>query len=432
MSLNNSVAALVSKLAIPGERANFARDLAAYLGAEDLIVFIKDPEIGVLLPAPGFRQTLPVGRAWKAFLEECVRSGSHVGQLPFPDRDRLQPAAGAVADDGSVLILLGGAPDLDAVAEVCTLLPLLAAAFQGERATITAEGHVRMAQQAAAQARALAKALDVARQELEAALHGRDQFLSIAAHELKTPLTSLLGYLQVFKRRAAREAYINERDQATLATIELQGRRLQRMVGDLFDLSRIETQGLSVERKPLDLSLMCKRLLDELRPILEKHTIELRTEGALVVEGDYVRLEQVLQNLLDNAIKYSPEGGAIIVEVASQGEQACLSVRDQGIGIPEDSTAHLFERFYRATNVNARNISGLGIGLFLVHEIVSAHGGTVEVSSQVGQGTNFTVCLPLSNDDLDSSPRLLHFAATTDQREHTNDEKDHAARSASR
>jgi len=120
------------------------------------------------------------------------------------------------------------------------------------------------------------------------------------------------------------------------------------------------------------------------------------------------------------------------VEVASQGEQACLSVRDQGIGIPEDSRAHLFERFYRATNVNARNISGLGIGLFLVHEIVSAHGGTVEVSSQVGQGTNFTVCLPLSNNDLDSSPRLLRFAATTDQREQTNDEKNRSATSASR
>lgn len=411
---STSIAALVSKFAVPGQRSTVAHELATYIGAEDLIIFIKDPEIDVLLPAPGFPQTLPVGSAWRAFLAECASSGHHMGQLPFPDEHTLRTVTGAAAGDGSALVLIGGAPQPDAVAEVCAHLPLLAAAFRGERAVSIAEGHVKLAEQSAAHARALAKALDVTRQELQIALHARDEFLSIAAHELKTPLTSLLGYLQVFKRRAAREAYINERDQTTLTTIDLQARRLHRMVNDLFDLSRIENSALTIERRPLDLTLMCKALLDEVQPILEKHTIALQTDSALIIEGDYLRLEQVLQNLLDNAVKYSPEGGEIVVAVVSRGQCACLSITDHGIGIPEASRSQLFERFYRAGNVNSRNISGLGIGLYLVHEIVAAHGGTVEVSSQEGQGSTFTVCLPLSYNAETSPLPVLHFATSTE------------------
>jgi len=411
---STSISTLVSKLAIPAQRSEAARELAMYLGAEDLIIFIKDPEVDVLLPAPGFPQTLPVGRAWRAFLRECVKSGQHSGLLPFPDEISLQSANGEAADDGSVLILLGGMPRSSIVEkEVCPLVPLLAAAFRGERAVAIAEGQVRLAHQSAVQARVLANALDLVRHELQRALHARDDFLSVASHELKTPLTSLLGYLQVFKRRAAREGYMNERDQATLVTIDLQAHRLHRMVNDLFDLSRIETGALTIERRPLDLNVLCKRLIDEVQPVLEKHSVELRTNGPVLIEGDDTRLEQVLQNLLDNAIKYSPSGGEIVVEVARRGEHGCMSVSDSGMGIPEASKSRLFERFYRAGNVDSRSISGLGIGLHLVHEIVASHGGTVEVISQEGSGSTFTVCLPLFYDSAALPP--LDFSASAEQ-----------------
>lgn len=412
---STSIATLVSRLAIPARRSEAARELAIYLGAEDLIIFIKDPEIDLLLPAPGFPQTLPVGRAWRAFLAECAKSNHHSGKLPFPDAHTLRTATGVVADDGSLLVLLGGIPGVALVTEVSTLVPLLAAAFRGERAVAIAEGQVQLAHQSTAQARVLANALDLARHELQRALHARDEFLSIAAHELKTPLTSLLGYLQVFKRRAAREGYMNERDQATLATIDLQAHRLHKLVNDLFDLSRIETGVLTIERRPLDLSVLCKRLIDEVQPVLEKHSVELQTDGPILIEGDDTRLEQVLQNLLDNAIKYSPEGGAIVIEIVERGEHACMSVRDQGIGIPEASRSRLFERFYRAGNVNPRSITGLGIGLYLVHEIVASHGGTVEVTSQEGRGSTFTVCLPLSNGAAAWPP--LDFSASAEHNE---------------
>jgi two-component system sensor histidine kinase VicK len=110
-------------------------------------------------------------------------------------------------------------------------------------------------------------------------------------------------------------------------------------------------------------------------------------------------LEQVLQNLLQNAVKYSPDGGIVTVRIQQQGEQAWLAVSDQGIGIPQDSQGQLFQRFFRATNVSVQQIGGLGIGLYVAHEIVRRHGGTIDVQSREHEGATFTVRLPLAEDD---------------------------------
>jgi len=115
----------------------------------------------------------------------------------------------------------------------------------------------------------------------------------------------------------------------------------------------------------------------------------------LLIEGDDVRLEQVVQNLISNAIKYSPNGGPIAVQAEQQGHQARLLVRDCGMGIPKNDQPHLFQRFYRATNADTQHMSGMGIGLYVVKEIVTLHGGTVAVESCEGAGSTFTVCLPL-------------------------------------
>ncbi len=117
---------------------------------------------------------------------------------------------------------------------------------------------------------------------------------------------------------------------------------------------------------------------------------------SLWVEGDELRLEQVLHNLIGNAVKYSPAGGGVTVRVGQRESCACAVVQDQGIGIPANSVPQLFTRFYRADNVDPQNISGMGIGLFVVKEIITLHGGTVEVASQESQGSIFTICLPLA------------------------------------
>jgi signal transduction histidine kinase len=232
--------------------------------------------------------------------------------------------------------------------------------------------------------------------EAQEAIRVRETFLSVASHELKTPLTSMLGYTEVLRRRAARENSMNERDKHTLQVIVSQAERLNRMVAALLDLSRIQTGQLSIERAPLDLCALAQRVVDEIQPTLSRHTVTLSApDEPLVLEGDELRLEQVLQNLIQNAAKYSPVSDAIEVRVEQRDAIACIQVIDQGIGIPFDAMPQLFGRFYRADNAQLQHISGIGVGLYVVKEIMDLHGGTVEVTSQEGSGSIFTICLPL-------------------------------------
>ena len=240
-----------------------------------------------------------------------------------------------------------------------------------------------------------------ARAEAETAVRMRDVFLSIASHELKTPLTSLLGSVQLLQRRVARENSLSERDQRMLELINMQVSRLTRMVRALLDISRIQTGQFSIDRAPIDLCVLARRVVEEAELTLdEQHTLAYRGEDApLMVDGDALRLEQVLQNLIDNAVKYSPAGGAVQVWVERRGSLACVAVRDQGIGIPADALPYLFERFYRAANADHQHISGLGVGLYVVKEVVTLHAGSVAVESAEGVGSTFTVCLPLRAGD---------------------------------
>lgn len=232
--------------------------------------------------------------------------------------------------------------------------------------------------------------------QAQQAIRARDQFLSIASHELKTPLTSLLGNAQLLQRRVMREGTLNERDQRALHVIVEQTVRLNKMVVSLLDLSRIETGQLSIERNELDLRRLAQRIVEEVQPSLEYHTVSLHSsEEPLLIVGDELRLEQVIQNLISNAIKYSPMGGPIDVLVERCGDQACVSVKDCGLGIPQGAQASLFQRFYRAPNVEAQHIGGMGLGLHVVKEIVALHNGTVHVTSTEGQGSTFTVCFPV-------------------------------------
>ncbi len=244
-----------------------------------------------------------------------------------------------------------------------------------------------------------AMAIDNAKlyQAAQSAIQLRDEFLSIASHELKTPLTTMLGHSQALLRRATREQQFGERDRRGLQSIVDQTQRLNKQITTLLDVSRLELGQFRIERAPVDLAALTSRVVVELEPTLERHTLHL-TEAAepLIVEGDERLLEQVLQNLLNNAAKYSVNGGTITIRRWCEAGTACVSISDQGMGIPLSAQPHLFQRFYRANNVDAHRISGLGIGLYLVHEIVMHHGGTVDVASTEGMGSTFTIRVPLA------------------------------------
>jgi signal transduction histidine kinase len=243
-----------------------------------------------------------------------------------------------------------------------------------------------------------AQAIDNARlyREAQDAIRVRDQFLSVASHELKGPLTSLLGFAQVLQTCGGPAPLPNQRYQQSLDVIATQAERLSRMIDLLLDATRIEAGRITLDRQIVDLGLLARQVVEEVQPTLDRHTVALHcVDEPVVVVGDELRLEQVLRNLIQNAIRYSPDGGPVTVRVERQGDRACVAVRDQGLGIPQEALPQLFRRFYRVQRVGARQIGGLGIGLYLAKEIVSLHGGTVEVNSREHEGSTFTVSLPL-------------------------------------
>jgi signal transduction histidine kinase len=235
-----------------------------------------------------------------------------------------------------------------------------------------------------------------ARQQAEAAVGLRDQFLSIASHELRSPLTALLGNAQLLRRRVAREGGISARNLQTLEVIPRQANRLRALIEAMLDVSRLDQGQLTLATAPLDLAAVARGVVDEAQVTAERHVLTCVGAGKpIYVMGDAVRLEQVLLNLVENAIKYSPRGGQVHVRVARRNDQAEVAVTDEGIGIPEEARAHLFERFYRAPNATAARINGTGIGLYVIREIVTLHGGSIAVTSAEGRGSTFTVSLPV-------------------------------------
>jgi PAS domain S-box-containing protein len=234
------------------------------------------------------------------------------------------------------------------------------------------------------------------RVQMEELLRIRDEFLTVTAHELRTPVTSLMGYAQLLQRRLERGDVSPERMHRAVRTVIHQARRLNQLTTMLLDLTRLEHGKLSLDRAAIDLRGSVERVLDEIQLLTDQHTLEIKLPPfPIVIEGDELRLEQVFYNLLQNAIKYSPLGGAITVNVCNSGSQAVVTIADRGLGIPAADLPHVFDRFYRAANVATEHISGMGIGLYIVKELVTLHGGTIDVSSVPGEGSIFRVIFPL-------------------------------------
>ncbi|WNG40024.1 GAF domain-containing protein [Archangium violaceum] len=227
--------------------------------------------------------------------------------------------------------------------------------------------------------------------EAQAALRVREEFMSIASHELKTPLTPLKLTLYSMERRLVQGQPV---ELSSVMKSKRQVERLAGLVNDLLDVSRLELGRLSLQPAPLEVGHLVAEVVDQFRHAFERpFTLTVPSER-LWVQGDRDRLEQVLVNLLENAHKYSPTGEPISVEVESLSSEARIHVRDRGIGIPVPDQTRLFQRFYRAANSSHRHFGGLGLGLFISHSIARLHGGSLSLSSAEGQGSTFSLGLP--------------------------------------
>ena len=229
--------------------------------------------------------------------------------------------------------------------------------------------------------------------EAQEAVRVRDDFLTIASHELKTPLTPLSLRLANIERRLERGEPV---DPAALRHARQYLLRLTALINDLLDASRIESGGLALHSQPTRLDVLVEHVIHvtERGHDAQRRIHFHRPAQPLQVRGDPYRLEQVIANLLENALKYSPDGGAIHVTLEQRDSLALLSVSDHGIGIPPDQQRHLFERYFRARNVSTQSYGGLGLGLYITRDIVERHGGHIWVESEVGRGSTFYVALP--------------------------------------
>ncbi len=221
---------------------------------------------------------------------------------------------------------------------------------------------------------------------------GREQrqqeFLAMVAHDLRTPLTALKGYADLMLRRGA----YNERQMATIAA---QAGRLDRLVGDVLEVSRLDAHRLELRRGAVELTDLVRQCIAEAGEMADGYTVRMALpDGSIVGHWDADRVCQVIQNLVMNAIKYSPQGGEVVVRAEDCGDRARVSVADHGIGIPAGAVPHLFDRFYRAENAEAGRIKGLGLGLYIAKELVEAHGGAMAVESVLGAGSTFSFTLP--------------------------------------
>ncbi len=231
----------------------------------------------------------------------------------------------------------------------------------------------------------------------------KDHFLGLVAHELRTPLAAIKGFVMMLLTQTARGKGVplTDRQQEALAEIDLATDRLDRLTKDLLDVVRLQAGQLVLHPEPTDLVALCRRVIAQFQQSTDRHRLTLSTSLSHVLAHlDGGRIEQVLANLLTNAIKYSPAGGPVEVTVRAEIErqEALISIRDQGIGIPQAEQAHLFGRFVRATNGQAHGISGTGLGLYLCRELVEQHGGHIWFESIEGAGSTFYIRLPLLQD----------------------------------
>lgn len=221
----------------------------------------------------------------------------------------------------------------------------------------------------------------------------KNDFIGIVSHELKTPLTSMKTYIQVMQARSSKTE--DEYMVRILEKADLQINKMTTMINGFLDISRLEAGKIHINRKRFDLSDLLKATEEETKATVDSHITVFDPICPVQVDADRDKIEQVIHNLISNAVKYSPAGSTVRISCTSDERFAYVSVKDQGKGIKTEDIAHIFDRYYRVEGEEMQSISGFGIGLYLCSEIITHHQGFISVESNPGSGSDFTFSLPL-------------------------------------
>jgi heavy metal sensor kinase len=232
----------------------------------------------------------------------------------------------------------------------------------------------------------LAATFNLMLDRLEKLFRAQQRFIADISHELRSPLTTIRGNVDLLRR-------MNCVDEPSLDAIQAESERMARLVGDLLLLAQADA-GQPIRRERVELDTVMLEVFRQVHPLAEGVELAIGEEDQATILGDPDRLKQLLLNLVDNAIKYTPKGGKVTLGLRRAKGWAVLSVTDTGVGIPEKDLPHIFERFYRVDKARSRAAGGTGLGLPIVQWIVLAHGGRIEAQSEPGKGTTFTVWLP--------------------------------------
>jgi signal transduction histidine kinase len=299
-------------------------------------------------------------------------------------------AALAMLTSGAIIVMEGGQPPTILVQWFTQAAGMSALAVYAS----VVYKRLRFREQALREAATVA---DERARASEAALQVRDEFLTVVSHELRTPLTALRLQAGRLLRRSARPDAPAEasdpRDEQVVAVVHRQVERLNTLVDSLFDMSRLTAGRLTLDREPTALAPLLRQLAARYAVVARAQGCDIEVEASddVIVELDATRLEQVLINLLANAVKYGP-GKPVQLSLRARGGRAAIAVRDQGIGIAPEDQRRIFERFERAAST--RNYGGLGLGLWIGKRLVEEMGGTLSVESRPGEGATFTIELP--------------------------------------
>lgn len=244
----------------------------------------------------------------------------------------------------------------------------------------------------------LAQAFNHLSRQLQSALAVNAEFVANVSHELRTPLTTLRSYLEALADGSVEDEVTRQR---FLHVARQETERMIRLVEDLLTLSRLDSSEAKVAFEPLNLARLIERTVERFQLAASEKGIRLEvvTEKRPLVWGNADQLQQVLDNLLSNALKHTPPEGRIQIRLGQRGEEARVSVRDTGVGIPEEHLPRVFDRFYRVDKARSRQAGGSGLGLSIARKVVEAHGGNIGIKSQVGQGTNVWFTVPLAEKE---------------------------------
>ncbi len=222
-----------------------------------------------------------------------------------------------------------------------------------------------------------------------------ENIISVTAHELSAPLTIIMGQAKILQQRMELHPHTDAKDQRAVDMMVEQSLRLSRLLHMLMDATQIDHGQLYMSTSRLDIGAFVWRVVHTLQLSFPQHSLRVNIEPEpMWIVGDEVRLEQVLHNLIQNAVKYSPMGSEVAIQVTADDEYTHIAVQDHGMGIPSDVQTHLFERFFRAHVQHNRAQTGLGLGLYICKGIIDLHQGKIELASAVGDGTLVTVSLP--------------------------------------